>query len=1085
MCLVAVPAGASQAPGTGSPDDSTDGIDTEEVVVSFSGELTPLQFDEEGGGEVSTFGSLTLDGECRVTAGALTADGVVLDDAVSLEGSTAVTLATGEPTLFVNALGGSDVATVRADPDGAISGTARVSDGEVEKAFYRVRGSWTSSDVLPACIVADSGLPRPVVPDPEPGEAAGPAQPRITGIVPGPAGSGAVSVVFEAGDDWAPASEAALTGTAVLGVQYRVDNGRWQPAQVPSGRGGTFSVWGLPERAESRIEVRTVGSEGYSEPSEAVAVTPAAEDSVSEDLELVRSDCADVPLPTTTIESVEVSPSLEVAVTYSLAAGGGNDLDAESACMASLEWSVAGDGVPDPLRHQTLELPEGSDAPEDTFTFSAFGLPAGTWTVTVDATSKGDPYAESTAAEPFEVGSGPPPTPSTQDCESSAPSVPSLTAPEKNPDGSYTVGFALSAPDGAAAGDCTTRVSAWVPSADLADTPVELDGAGGSFTVSGDLSPGVHEVSIATANAADPRFTRAVGSALLAVPAPGSVESLEVSYGQERFAFATGANVGIQPPAVLGADDPAFAALADLPVGLFLDPQTGAVFGTAVRPTDGPLSVPIRVTDDDGSSATTEVHLEVADPGEDSGLVGYPEGIWAPEGEVIAVTPMVDGGVAGTISNSDSAIPVEPFSGTVLWRIPPAAGATPATSTTAEAAATGNTDATDEEGDPLDPGPQAEGAEGEVETAVMYGTTEPESPGEATLTATAFDPAAPVPFEAAPDGSCDHRGPDLYRSRELLAGSSVGLLPKLPASSEPTRFEVTDGALPPGITLDASSGALLGSPEGDGDFGFSMATEFSNSTRRTAQVTLAVEASSESVSYPAVMHTVSGDSFEAVPQISGEEVEELLSLVCGTLPRGLAFDDRSGAVEGIVGASGAESEPGADNGTEDGIGPGTRDPNAPVSIVVASDIESEVVTASMVLSASPEPLPQLGYPAEMGLLTGEPVELSPSLAAMPDEAEFKVSNGALPPGLRLRPDTGEVVGSAVRGSDPTMVTISATDDEGELVAAATATLTVEDHTEEGSRWWWLWFVAGAVAMAATAAAELGRRARAPREAEQG
>lgn len=1085
MCLVAVPAGASPAPGAGSPDGSTDEIPTDGVVVSFSGELTPLQIDEEGGGEVSTFGSLTLDGECRVTAGTLTADGVVLDDAVSLEGSTAVTLATGEPTLFVNALGGSDVATVRADPDGAISGTARVSDGEVDD-FYRVRGSWTSSDVLPACIVADSGRPRPVEPGPEPDEAAGPAQPRITGIVPGPAGSGAVSVVFESGDDWAPASEAALTRTAVLGVQYRVDTGRWQPAQVPSGRGGTFSVWGLPERTESRIEVRTVGSQGYSEPSEAVAVTPAAEDSVSDDLELVRSDCADVPLPTTTIESVDVSPSLEVAVSYSLAAGGGNDLDAESACMASLEWSVAGDGVPGSLRHQTLDLPESSDAPEDTFTFSAFGLPAGTWTVTVDATSKGDPYAESTAAEPFEVGSGPPPMPPTQDCEASAPSVPSLTAPEKNPDGSYTVGFALSAPDGAAAGDCTTRVSAWVPSAGLADTPVELDGAGGSFTVPGDLSPGVHEVSIATANAADPRFTRAVGSALLAVPTPGSVEDLEVSYGQERFAFATGANVGIQPPAVLGADDdPAFAALADLPVGLFLDPQTGAVFGTAVRPTDGPLSVPIRVTDDDGSSATAEVHLEVADPGDDSGLVGYPEGIWAPEGEVIAVTPIVDGGVAGTISNSDSAIPVEPFSGTVLWGIPPAAGAAPATSTTAEAATTGNTDDADEEGDPPDPEPQAEGAGGEVQTAVMYATTDPESRGDATLTATAFDPAEPVAFEAAPDGSCDHRGPGLYRSRDLLAGSSVGLLPKLPASSEPTRFEVTDGALPPGITLDAASGALLGSPERDGDFGFSLAAEFSNSTRRTAQVTLAVEASSESVSYPAVMHTVSGESFEAVPQISGEEVEELLSLVCGTLPRGLAFDDRSGAVEGIVGASGTESESGGDDNSGDGNGPGTRDPNAPISVVVASDIESEVVTASMVLSVSPEPLPQLGYPAQMRLLTDQPVELSPSLAAMPDEAEFKVSNGALPPGLRLRPGTGEVVGSAARGSDPAMVTISATDDEGELVAAATVTLTVEDHTEEGSRWWWLWFVAGAVAMAGTAVAELGRRARAPREADQG
>ncbi|MGI9577153.1 MAG: putative Ig domain-containing protein, partial [Microthrixaceae bacterium] len=825
VCLLAW-SPASPASPRGAPEDDPER--SEEVTVSFNGELTPLQVDESGGGELSSFGSVTLDQDCTVTGGTFSAAGLVLDDAVSLEGSTALTKATAEPTLFVNELVGSDVATVRAEPDGTVSGTGRITSGDAPgiagtggssagtsststagtSSFYRLRGTWTSSDILPPCIASAPPEPGPGTPAPDADEVVVPSQPRITNAVAGGVGSGAVTIAFESGDDWAPASAAPISPTAVVGVQYRVDTEAWRPIEAPVGRRGSFTVWDLRASGESRVEVRTVGINGFSEPSEAVSVAAATADTDQAALGLVGSDCAAVPLPDITVDSVEVSGSLEVTVDYSADAPEGFEDESLSECVASLEWSVAGNDVPDALRHQSLD-PDATVPLSDAFSFSAFGLPRGEWTVTVDATSTGDPYAESTGDGSFTVPGGPPAAPMEIDCSASAPGAPSLTAPERNPDGSHTVGFALSAPDGGEAGACTTHVSAYVPSAGIAGAPVELDGAGGSFTVSADLEPGIHQVSIASVNAADERFPRAVGSALLAVPQPGSVENLALSYGVERFAFATGATVGLPPPAVVGAGDPAFAPLADLPVGLFLDPQTGALFGTAVRPTNGALSVPIQVTDSDGESATVELALEVADPTEGWDDAGYPDGLWLPAGEAVSVTPVSIPEVAGSFSSSDRATTVEPFSGTVLWQVPEPRSQ-PTTTTGDPAPGDDSTTGGEQPDAGHDGSDESPGtADTLVDTSIGFTSTSG-SVGEDILTATAFAPATPVLFEADEDGVCASDGPIIYRSRRLQVGSSVGLLPHLPETAEPVRFDVTSGVLPPGVTIDAGSGQLMG-----------------------------------------------------------------------------------------------------------------------------------------------------------------------------------------------------------------------------------------------------------------------------------
>ena len=1069
----AAPPGATTAgsPGGGDPD----GPEGEsEVTISFSGDLQPLRLDGNDDGEVALFGTISLEGECRVTDGTLTAAGEQLDDSVSVEGSTAFTLAGSVPTLFVNALSGTDVATIRAQPDGTLSGTARVSDPSDEPgpdAFYRVEGTWTSSGLLPACVTSDPRDTRATAPEETDGEAVNPGRPRVTSAVPGPAGSGAVTVAYESATDWAPPTESALTPTAVVGVEYRVGAGSWIPVEAPAGRGGAFTVWGLEARAESRIEVRTVGSSGYSEPSEAVSVTPTPEGATEATLEPATSRCAAVPLPRIEIEAVDVSSTLETTVRYAQLAPAGTDLTDSLDCVASLDWSVAGDGVPDTLRHQQLDPSEESG----TFTFSAFGLPEGTWTVTVDSTNRGNPYAESGAFTTFDVPGGPPAAPIAASCGESAPSVPSLTSPVRNDDGSHTVRFALSAPDGAESGDCTTQVSAWVPSAGIADEPVQLDGAGGSFTVPAELSAGVHRVSIAAANGADPRFTRAVGSALLAVPPPGSVVDLSVTYGTQRYAFATGAAVRVPSPAVLGATDPAFAPLAELPVGIFLDPQTGALFGTAVRPTEGALSVPIQVTDVDGARATAELTLEVADPGPggDPGA-GYPAGLWLPQGETVAITPLVDPTAAGTFSGEDPLTPVEPFSGTVLWDVPDdgADPEDPRSATTdrpagSESGAEEPDDSTDAADDPAD----AAEADREVRTSVEFSPTATDEPVSVDLTATAYEAGVPVAFVAAEDGTCESQGPLLHRSRLLNRGSSVGLLPTLTGRAEPVSFAVTDGALPPGVTLDGVTGRLTGTPETAGTYRSTVAAEFSDSTRRVAEIVLEVTESEDSLAYPSNVWTVSGALFEAVPHISGEEVETLLSVVCGALPDGLRFDDRSGAILGQVGTT-------SEGGDAAGVGR-AADPGVPSSVVIGADTESGLVTGSLVIAGAPEPLPQLAYPSEVAVTVGRPVEVPPSTADWPAEVTFGVANGSLPAGLRLRATTGELVGTAVRPSNPRSATVAATGPDGEVVAASSLRFVVGEAHEEGSRWWWLWFVVGAVAVLGSVVTELVRRARNP------
>ena len=195
----------------------------------------------------------------------------------------------------------------------------------------------------------------------------------------------------------------------------------------------------------------------------------------------------------------------------------------------------------------------------------------------------------------------------------------------------------------------------------------------------------------------------------------------------------------------------------------------------------------------------------------------------------------------------------------------------------------------------------------------------------------------------------------------------------------PYSWSVTQGALPGGLTLDPSTGAIAGTPAASGSFAFTVKVTDSASATATKQFSLAISAILSITTPPGLPNGSVGVPYSLTFGVAGGTGPYLWTTTTGTLPGGLTLDPSNGTLSGTP------------------AGPGTFSFTVTVTDSVAHQASQQfslTIVAGLVIVTAPQlPAASVGGP------------YSETLSAAGGVPPFRwvVIAGTLPPGLGLSP----------------------------------------------------------------------------------
>jgi hypothetical protein len=383
-----------------------------------------------------------------------------------------------------------------------------------------------------------------------------------------------------------------------------------------------------------------------------------------------------------------------------------------------------------------------------------------------------------------------------------------------------------------------------------------------------------------------------------------------------------------------------------LPPGLSLDPETGTIAGTPSA--SGQAKVTVRATDaaEPAQSATATVTLTTV-----------------PESELLAVTATKPpAGKAGeyyglTLNSTGGTAPI-------TWAV--SSGTLP-------------------EGLTLDP------SSGEISGL-------PSAPGIYPVTVAATDRSTPTARTAS-----------VELKLVIEAASHLAILtPTLPAAIQGSEYvatlnaeggvssyswQVTSGNLPPGLSLENSSGTIEGTPTESGSFTFT-ATVNDGSTPAPqgtgATYTITVAASSPTVTFTPPEATVNVP-YSYTPEANGGVEPYSWSLSSGELPVGLSLDEATGTISGIPTSSGS----------------------SPLTLRLAdsSQPSPQSISAVGTLTVGPAPPLRIESAGIPGGINGLPYRSVVFVSGGTEPFAFSIKHGSLPPGVSLDPSSGVLAGT--------------------------------------------------------------------------
>ncbi|MGE5644713.1 MAG: putative Ig domain-containing protein [Acidobacteriota bacterium] len=246
----------------------------------------------------------------------------------------------------------------------------------------------------------------------------------------------------------------------------------------------------------------------------------------------------------------------------------------------------------------------------------------------------------------------------------------------------------------------------------------------------------------------------------------------------------------------------------------------------------------------------------------------------------------------------------------------------------------------------------------------------------------------------------------------------------------PYTWSIASGTLPPGLKLDASSGAFSGTPSEAGSFTFTVQVADSRGVTKSLATGITVE-QGLSITTSTLPDATLAAFYQEPLQAAGGKTPYTWSVAGGSLPGGLSLDSRSGAISGTPTVVGSFS-----------FSVMARDASGDSS---AKSFTITVVSGLTITSTSPLP------PAAAG------VPYSQALAAISGVAPYAwtVSAGSLPNGIALNRSTGLLSGTTTASARTYTFTVTVTDsasasDSREFSLTVVGALAVSTTTLPGA-----------------------------------